>query len=365
MTRRGRRSFGSTRQLKSGKWQARYRDPLTGKRDVAAPKPFATKREASRWLARLESGAIGAETAAALAADLRLNDYATEWIATRQLRPRTRELYALQLRLHIAPALGDARLAQLRPHHIRRWHSDLLAGHLSEVSVAKVYRLLRSILATVVDDGQLARNPCQLKRAGIERVKERPIPTVEQVVRISDELPARLAAVAWVAALGGLRKGEIFGLARRHVDLAQGSIRVERALQEVTGQGAIFVEPKTDSSRRTVTIPPRLAGILADHLEAHVLADPESLLFTNSYGRPIRATVWRNAWAHATQGASCPDVRLHDLRHLAGTLAAQAGATLRETMDRLGHSSTEAAMRYQHVADQRAEIIAHSIEDLL
>ena len=139
----------------------------------------------------------------------------------------------------------------------------------------------------------------------------------------------------------------------------------ERALQEITGEGAVFVEPKTATSHRTVVIPSSLVSQLTEHLDTHVDENPDALLFTNNYGRPIRATVWRKAWRQGTDVAGCQEIRLHDLRHLAGTLTAQAGATLRETMDRLGHSSTDAAMRYQHVADQRAEELARRIEDLL
>jgi integrase len=43
-------------------------------------------------------------------------------------------------------------------------------------------------------------------------------------------------------------------------------------------------------------------------------------------------------------------VHFHDLRHTAGTLSAQAGATLKELMARIGHSTPRAAMRYQHAA---------------
>ena len=362
---RRRRPFGSVRKLSSGKWQARYRDPLTGKKDVAAPHPFATRGDARRWLAKVEAGAIDPQELVARSADRRLGEYANEWVATRQLRPRTRELYRLQLRLHILPVLGEARIVELHPSHIRRWHADLVNGHLGEVSVAKVYRLLRSILNTAVDDGYLTRNPCQLRRAGIEPHKERPIPTVEQAQQISNALPPDLAAVPLVAALAGLRKGEIFGLARRHIDLDRATIRVERALQEITGEGAVFVQPKTTTSIRTVSIPTRLVDALVHHLDEHVGPEDDALLFTNRYGRPVRATVWRTAWARATAQAGCKQIRLHDLRHLAGTLTAQAGATLKETMDRLGHSSTDAAMRYQHVASQRAEEVARRIEDLL
>lgn len=74
--------------------------------------------------------------------------------------------------------------------------------------------------------------------------------------------------------------------------------------------------------------------------------------------------VWTPAWAAARRDSGL-DVRLHDLRHLAGTLTAQAGATLRETMDRLGHASTQATLRYQHVAQRRPGKIASAIDELI
>ena len=52
---------------------------------------------------------------------------------------------------------------------------------------------------------------------------------------------------------------------------------------------------------------------------------------------------------------------LHDLRHTGNTLAGEAGATLRELMDRMGHASTRAALIYQHRTTQRDKIIADEI----
>lgn len=88
-------------------------------------------------------------------------------------------------------------------------------------------------------------------------------------------------------------------------------------------------------------------------------------MFTNGHGTPIRASVWTPAWETARRKTGLDEVCLHDLRHLAGTLTAQAGATLRETMDRLGHSSPQAAMRYQHVAQNRPAQIASAIDELI
>ncbi len=126
-----------------------------------------------------------------------------------------------------------------------------------------------------------------------------------------------------------------------------------------------MVEPKTHASNRVVEIPQALGVILDGHLAQHVAADLDALLFTNQYGRPVRATVWSKAWHHARTGADLRRVRLHDLRHLAGTLTAQTGATTKEVIARLGHRSIQAAMRYQHVAADRNREIADRLDDLL
>jgi len=56
---------------------------------------------------------------------------------------------------------------------------------------------------------------------------------------------------------------------------------------------------------------------------------------------------------------------LHDLRHLAGTLAATTGATTKELMARLGHGSARAAMLYQHAAADRDAVLARALDDVL
>lgn len=156
----------------------------------------------------------------------------------------------------------------------------------------------------------------------------------------------------------------MFALARRHIDLEGSTIRVERALLEVRGQGAVFDEPKSTAGVRTVSMPGTLAALLEQHLAVHVDPNPDALVFSNSHSNPIRASVWTPAWAGARRDTGL-EVRLHDLRHLAGTLTAQAGATLRETMDRLGHASPQAALRYQHVAQSRPGKIASAIDELI
>ena len=57
-------------------------------------------------------------------------------------------------------------------------------------------------------------------------------------------------------------------------------------------------------------------------------------------------------------------VRLHDLRHTGATLAAATGASTKELMNRLGHASSEAALRYQHATFDRDAVIAQALSEL-
>lgn len=65
------------------------------------------------------------------------------------------------------------------------------------------------------------------------------------------------------------------------------------------------------------------------------------------------------------EAVGLPDLHFHDLRHLAATLAASTGAGVKEIMYRIGHSSSQAALRYQHASQQRDRAIADGISGLI
>lgn len=62
--------------------------------------------------------------------------------------------------------------------------------------------------------------------------------------------------------------------------------------------------------------------------------------------------------------AGRPDLRWHDLRHTGSTMAAQAGATLAELMNRLGHSDVRAALIYQHATAERDAELARKLSSM-
>jgi integrase len=70
---------------------------------------------------------------------------------------------------------------------------------------------------------------------------------------------------------------------------------------------------------------------------------------------------YRRAWLPAVRNVGLENVHFHDLRHTGNALTAGAGANLRELMERLGHSSTRAALIYLHSTTERQRAIADEV----
>jgi integrase len=361
-----RRDFGTIRKLPSGRWQASYHHPRLGKR-IGGPATWKAKADATAWLAAEETKLRrGAQTVDPRRGRIKFGSYADQWMAERVLRDRTREVYASQLRVHILPEFADVTLSGITPEHVRTWNASMVRS--SPSMAPKAYRQLRTILTTAVEDGLLAENPCHVRGASQESSAERQIPTIDEVALLAEAIEPRFRCLVLIAAFCGLRKSECFGLARCHIRLDEPYPRVlvERQRLEVAGKGLVFAPLKTEAAARAVAIPQSVVGEIEVHLANYVGVDPEALLFTTvRSGDMPRASAWMRLWNKARTGAELEDVRFHDLRHLAGTLAAIAGGTMKELQARLGHASPDAAMRYQHVAQGRDAELASGIDRLI
>ena len=83
-----------------------------------------------------------------------------------------------------------------------------------------------------------------------------------------------------------------------------------------------------------------------------------------SKGARLRRSNFGRIWVKACAKAGVSGVHFRDLRHTGGTLAAATGASLKELMARLGHSSTRAALIYEHATRDRDQAIATALGDL-
>src|SRR5262245_17214599 len=329
------------------------RDPASGRRRQRTKGGFHTKRDAERALAELvrtlDDGTYVARDPQTVA------EWIDRWLET--MRPKIREStwrdYRNGLR-RVKAGLGQVQLQSLRPLDIEELYASLLqegrryGGGLAPKTVRNIHIALRRSLADAQRFGLVSRNAAALVKP--------PAPTrAELSTWTADELRTFLAAVAddrlmpayRLFASTGMRRGEVLGLRWSDVDLDKARLTVNRSLT-VVDDDLVWSSPKTQRSRRTLSLDPVTVAVLRAHrtrqVEEKLAAGPGwidgDLVFCNELGEPLHPDRFTRAFGAAVRRSGLPAIRLHDLRHTWATLALQAGIHPKVVSERLGHATT-------------------------
>jgi integrase len=163
----------------------------------------------------------------------------------------------------------------------------------------------------------------------------------------------------WVLlATAGLRIGEALAVEWSDFDPESQSLRIRRAVQRQPGEGLVFVDTKTEKSRRLVYLTNVATRALLRH---HQLQDGQrgamgeqwsdmNLIFCTQFGSPLDGT---NVYRSLRQVLTNYDIRrvgLHELRHSAASIMLSEGVPLKVVQEILGHTSLMlTADTYSHV----------------
>lgn len=332
---------------------------------ITAPKTFAAKIDAEAWLIdrRREIDAkLWNPTSVAQPERVTFGAYAAAWLAGRQvagrpIKQRTREHYQALLDDYILQTFGARQLVSIKPKDVREWHAATLTDRPTMRSHA--YSLLRTIMGSAVADELIDANPCRITGAGrAKRVHKIRPASVEELATVTTAMPERLQLMVTLASWCALRFGETVELRRGDIDTTDEVIRIRRAAVRTQGGTFTVTTPKSDAGVRDVAIPPHILPQIENHLNRFVGSKRDALIFANETGGHLQPSTLYRHWYKARAAADRKDLRWHDLRHSGAVLAAATGATLAELMARLGHSTPQAAMRYQHAAQGRDKQIA-------
>lgn len=361
---KGSRGWGHIRKLPSGRYQASYVYELVRHN---APMTFSTKPRAEGWLAderkliELDTWTSPASRAAARTARvITVGEYAAQWIKDRPVKTRTRLMYESLHTHHIKPKLGTLPIDHITADRVRSWYAGLGSEHTRRNSHA--YGLLHAILATAVKDGLLKANPCQIERVmNPQRKREPVILSVPEVAALAEAVPERLKAAILVSAWCGVRWGELIELRRKDIDVDGGVLFVGRG---ATHRGACRIDTPKSGKSRAVVIPPHIRADLKHHLDVFADKGADGLVFPPQRGGcHLNDKVFRDAIAKPLKDLERSDLRIHDLRHFAGTMTARVG-NLAESMARLGHSTVRASLLYQQVVSGRDAEVAAALSAL-
>jgi integrase len=215
------------------------------------------------------------------------------WLPNHVLEPTTREKYTYYLGAYILPALGQMRMADIFPEHIREWIAKMQREGQSAWTIQYCKSsILSSIFTTALNDQVTYIHPCRGVKIPTVPASVRTIVTPEQFDVIYGALPdADVQLLVETAIESGLRWGELAELRVRDLDLATRMLTVSRKVTEVNREfhpdGRRFLVrlyPK-DKEYRRLKLSPQIVAKIKAHIRARGLG-PDGLLFARRPAAP-------------------------------------------------------------------------------
>lgn len=253
-------------------------------------------------------------------------------------------------------------------------------GPLSPRYVRMCHTVIRKALADAVRWGLLTRNvadsadPPSVSLAKIDAARRRRTWTVEELRRFLDHARSRRLYPAFLlAAMTGMRRGEVLGLRWCDLDLEARRLAITQTLIAPKYQLQLS-SPKTEKGQRAVALDAATARALTEHrnrvrLERAALGlelQDSDLVFANEDASPIVPHLFTLAFQKEAKAADVPRIRLHDLRHMHATLALQAGVHPKVVSERLGHASIAITLdTYSHVIPTLQETAAELVATMV
>ena len=340
-------------------WLVKWRDPKRKQRT----KTFRKWADADRFSRSIETSKDHGNYVDPKLGKVTLAEWAEKWLPAVRGKARTPGDKLSLLRSRVLPTFGGRQLATVTYSDVQAWVNSMTDEGLSASRTRQALLTLRQMYQVAIRDGIVGTNPTEgVKLPKLEH-REAAYFDPDVVDRITAEMPEPYVMLVRVLGTLGLRWGEATALRRRHVDLLRRRLRVEESLSEVSGR-IVFGTTKSHA-QRSVPLSPCFAAAITDHLEHHVEADPDALLFTGPKGGPLRYRYFHTRhWRPTLSKLDLPAVGLHALRHSAAARLISAGASPKALQTILGHRSAAFSLTtYGHMFSSDLDALAASLDN--
>lgn len=379
--------MGSIQRLSKGKYKltAEFGYDADGKRirkfrtvDASGP------RAAKEMLAKFEEELL--ENDKMDVTNLRFIDYVELWrknYADSQLEPSTREIYEIMLNT-IIPHFQRKKLADIHDFHLTHYlNGEKLNGR---GSLEKKYNVLKSLFKYAVIWKLLPRDPMDgvgKPKVVADEMQFYDREELEILMKLIEELDTRHQLMIKLTVAGGLRRGELLGIAYDCVDFAKNQIFIKRSLQYTKKEGFRLKETKTGESR-IITFPSTVMDELRIYYKKQLLQrtnnerewegfvdvrSREVMLFVcDATGHPYNPQAVTRFWGRFMRRNQdlIKRIRFQDLRHSSASLILSDGINMKVLQKRLGHKDIKTSLNiYSHVTNKDDQKASDVFNDLV
>ncbi|MEC2057980.1 site-specific integrase [Peribacillus psychrosaccharolyticus] len=355
-------------------------NPETGKRQTTTRRGFRTKKEALQAASRVEQ-----ELANGLSLsnnNLTYKDVFDQWFSnhSKTIKTSTQKSIESKFSKHIIPRFGKLKIKEINKTYCQQMINEI-AQLITSVNDIKIQA--NQVFKYAVKMDIITKNP--LEHVSIPRLQKELYSEENEAAERNywnkDDMKQFLAITKQELALRdyvlfhlliytGARKGEILALTWDDIDLETGSIRFTKTLFHNKGE-FIFQTSKTKESRRLISLSTQTTSLLkkwrirqsetnlaiVNHLE------DRKMVFTRDDGSPLRLAYPNEKLEIVIKKHQLHRITIHGLRHTHASLLFEAGASIKEVQERLGHSDIKMTMNiYTHVTDTLKEQTAQKFQ---
>jgi integrase len=370
---------GSKRELRKGVWELRVstgKNPVTGRYGLISKTFHGTSRAADSALRDL----IDQQAPTVDGAGATFGQLLDQWLEECErldLSPTTLRSYRSQIEGTIRPRLGKVPLTALTAKHLDDLYGAMKASGKSTKTIRNHHAVISAALHQAVRWGWVKTNVAVMAkppRVPRTQVSAPSVEVVQQVIEEAEKRDPRLAPFFMLAALTGMRRGELCALRWTDLDLTLGIVEVSRSVVVVPG-GLAEKSTKTDRARK-VALDAVGVALLTEYRaevdewarEAGAKLAKDAFVFSPfvEATTPFRPDNVTSFFIRVRDAVGAPSVRLHDLRHFTATQLIGAGVDIRTVAERLGHTDPSLTLRvYAHVIEQRDRAAAEIMGQVL
>lgn len=256
------------------------------------------------------------------------------------------------------------KLAEAQHSTIRQMFTlERSGGPLAQGTIQRIRTALSPIFNTAIKKELAIKNPVTNATTPKDRnLRPRPTLTAEHCAAILARLDGaftnpQMPRIITTLMYTGMRVGELCALHWDDVDLIEGYVTIRYTLHRINGQYRLE-SPKTESSARTIAIPPQLIDVLTQQREWQTQRAAElgtkweqhGTLFTGQHGNYLHAGYINTEFKKFLHANDLPPVHVHDLRHANASLLINMGVPVKVIAEHLGHIDTRTTEKvYAHV----------------
>lgn len=357
----------------------RYTDSNTGEKKQTTKRGFKLKSHAKKYLNELHNRMI--KGTFNVPNDILISEFLRKWLEMKEgsIRENTYNGYRVNIENHIIPNIGDIELQKVIAMDIQNLYKTLKnkkVGNgkegLSAKSILYIHRVLVQAFDYAINENIIYDNVAKRVKPPKVNKYEAKIYDKEQILKLLDTSKDTLLEVPIaLAALAGLRRGEVLGLRWKDIDFDNSRLYVKG--QVVYNKGKLnYSFTKTDESHRCIYIAETLMKILKTKKDT--IGELElrrrdknglSLVCCYNDGSFINPSSFSKKFAKFLKDNGFAHIRFHDLRHSFSSIMHSTGVSIITISKMLGHTNPQITSEiYTHLLEEDHKRAANKLNSI-